>query len=489
MSFFRIVSLSFKTYRSGFSLWGRGFPLYVQYPKSLLLALIGSLFLWVICYPGFMSWDSIYQYREAMIGTYTDWHPPIMAFILSLVFRMGGDVWTITLLQSVAGWMGIRSLSLSVAHMVLDQRSDPDRIASIVSILLFSPLSPLPVFTLTFWKDTWLAILLVWCIAILFHVALQLHKEKMLFSTSLIVFGLLTGLAGVVRHNGIVITAVASLAMAFIPLLAHQRRLLLLAPIPLLVFGLVNTFQLMVLKPRKMHPEQQVYAISLVSMVKLNPRLLDVLPFTRANLHSDFQSEFRIGDTASAFIYGEKTVVERAFTDPMNISILRDEFLRAIKADPRSWFRAQWITYVDFLRPKQRYTLHPAIEPNEFGLALNTRFSIFRERMLYLTAMVENGILRWFFFVHLPWYLLDFLGILLMLGRTTLTSNSLGQAQQTVITFGLLIPFSYSLSYFVVVTAPDFRFMYPSTLVVQVIFCTYLLCRILQSVEGHHAKG
>ena len=42
----------------------------------------------VYAYPGYLSFDSGWQLREARTGVFSDWHPPVMAAIWSLVDRV-----------------------------------------------------------------------------------------------------------------------------------------------------------------------------------------------------------------------------------------------------------------------------------------------------------------------------------------------------------------------------------------------------------------
>src|SRR5262245_15175137 len=58
--------------------------------------LCGALFLFslYIHWPGFMSFDSFIQFRQALAGVYTGWHPPVMSFVWhysnKLIFGPGG---------------------------------------------------------------------------------------------------------------------------------------------------------------------------------------------------------------------------------------------------------------------------------------------------------------------------------------------------------------------------------------------------------------
>src|SRR5262249_10194708 len=52
---------------------------------ALGIAVLGFFFLYKACFPGLLSPDSVRQYKQALAHHYTDWHPPIMAWIWSFL--------------------------------------------------------------------------------------------------------------------------------------------------------------------------------------------------------------------------------------------------------------------------------------------------------------------------------------------------------------------------------------------------------------------
>lgn len=65
--------------------------LLVQVPgRALVLSVTGFALCWVAFYPGYMSFDSLYQYAMSNSGSYSDWHPPLMAWFWS-VLNLGFD--------------------------------------------------------------------------------------------------------------------------------------------------------------------------------------------------------------------------------------------------------------------------------------------------------------------------------------------------------------------------------------------------------------
>jgi hypothetical protein len=62
-------------------------------------------------YPGQMNPDSVVQYREAVSGRYSDWHPPIMAFTWSLLRHLSDGPQTILAFHLILHWLGFGLLA------------------------------------------------------------------------------------------------------------------------------------------------------------------------------------------------------------------------------------------------------------------------------------------------------------------------------------------------------------------------------------------
>ncbi len=65
----------------------------------------------VLHYPGTMSNDSINQYAEAISGRYTDWHPPVMAWLWSVLRLAGDGPAPFLLLHLTLYWLGFGLLA------------------------------------------------------------------------------------------------------------------------------------------------------------------------------------------------------------------------------------------------------------------------------------------------------------------------------------------------------------------------------------------
>ncbi len=62
--------------------------------------------------PGFVQYDSVGQYEQALTGQYDDWHPPIMARLWSLFVSNGAG--PMLVLQLAGWWLGLGALAAAI---------------------------------------------------------------------------------------------------------------------------------------------------------------------------------------------------------------------------------------------------------------------------------------------------------------------------------------------------------------------------------------
>lgn len=146
-----------------------------------------------------MSFDSIAQYGQAMAGQYTDWHPPLISILLHFVLALGGGVSLFMLAQCLAGVFGVRAFATACLRRLFGERMPPRRAAWLslaVLLLLLVPPSPLAFYLMTFWKDSFALVLVLWIGA--------LALRERLSPSVLAVLIVLAAAWGQVRHNSIV---------------------------------------------------------------------------------------------------------------------------------------------------------------------------------------------------------------------------------------------------------------------------------------------
>ncbi len=67
-------------------------------------------------WPGMMSWDPVLQYRQALTGQITDWHPPIMQWLWRQFIPAWPGPAPMMILQIVLWWTGLLLLALRAQH-------------------------------------------------------------------------------------------------------------------------------------------------------------------------------------------------------------------------------------------------------------------------------------------------------------------------------------------------------------------------------------
>lgn len=147
--------------------------------------LLLSLWLWQ---PGYMSYDSAYQWQQGRLGQYNDGHPPVMAMLWGVVDRAVPGPLGMFVLQAVLFWTALAGIASGISWPA------PWRALLVLAWGLWPPLFGLLAHV---WKDVWtmaLFALAVW--------ALQAELRRP--STSLRAAALVAlSLGCAFRHNAI----------------------------------------------------------------------------------------------------------------------------------------------------------------------------------------------------------------------------------------------------------------------------------------------
>lgn len=459
---------------------------------SLILSLFFALLTWIIFYPGIFSVDSLYTIQEASTWSISDARSPFITMLLALLLRAGGTVGMLTLLQTLSGFLGLRRLVLAITNLFPDKPSRREWIACIVICLLSSPLTPMQVYFATFWFDTWLAILLLWIIALLLELAGATTADSPGENHyRIFLLTILIAVAMLARPNSPILYPV--FALAFLGALRkksiERRTLLLLALCPLLLYSLLVTFQYKVIRVRQVHPERVAFALDLASMLAYDPGICKTLtlPSCRIVLEK-FPPGFKVGHGAIDRTLNQGLGrSEPGFIELFTSPFLKKDLFIAASRYPGIYSTVKILNFLDYINFRQQYYYQSFTPPNDFNLFFDTRFDFVRNKLfLLLSRVYQHHILKYFSFVHLTWIIANLAGIFFFF---TIGARSY---QHKFLTIILSIPAVYYLSYLLAMTASDFRFMYPSLLITQVITLTLVLqylpsekiFRVLSTIVG-----
>lgn len=428
-----------------------------------LFAALAGVAVWAVFRPGLLSFDSIAQYSQAFRGYYTDWHPPLVSAALHLVLALGGSLSRFMLVQSVAGAFGVWALSRAVLRQLFGDRLSRRQIAwlsLLVLLLLLVPVSPLAFYLMTFWKDALAAILLLWI------GALALARPSVARTAALV---LVAAGYGMVRHNAIVTLPVLGLFLA----VESWRRLprpavLALAAAPLALALAGGPLLDAALDVQERHPASQVMVLDLAGLCAEDRSTCGESPLFRRHLRApDLGTRYRPGDLGSIF-WEPPAAVDGKIVDPGLFPELSDQYWGVAADHPLLLAEVKAESFWTLLGTEETdYFFHDSVAENPFGLRLQPQFAGVREVLSTVGRKVSWSPLRWIAGVHLVW-----------LGANVLWIAALALRGRRALALLLLVPLAYSLSYLLATTVQDYRFLYPSTLFVQVFTAAAGLGRI-----------
>jgi hypothetical protein len=438
----------------------------VSLPAGLVLLALAAI-VWRVFFPALMSYDSFVQFREAWAGIYDDWHPPLMAIVLHGFLKLGRGIGAVMLVQCLAGLFGVRALVLAWLAAFFGPAVPPRRaegIALLTVLLLVLPVSPLPFYLATFWKDSWAAVLMLWTCAVSFRLLSESLEADAAGSRRLwprvLALVALSAALGMVRHNAVVTLPFAGLVLAMAVRRASRALALVMVVVPLLVCAAAERAIGAVFHVREVHLERHMMAFDLLGVCALDAKACDAFPFFERHIvAADYARRYVPGDMGESFWSGPPVL------DPdvtRHAGLLRAEYLRAALRFPALFARVKLEAFAPLLDPREtHHFIYLGMDPNEFGLRLNPRFAPLRAGLTRLTveAGEKNPLLRPLSGIHLVW----------LVAAAVWIAALLASPHRRPLAVVILLPLSFYLSYLLATPAADYRFMYPATLAVQVV--------------------
>lgn len=174
----------------------------VLFPWLTALAGVAAT-LWLF-YPGYMSWDSAYQWWQARHASYDSVHPPLIAMIWRLCEQVLPGPGGMFVLQISLLWASFAAIATSLQRPVWQQ-------CLLVFLLGFWP--PLFGMSIHIWKDVWTMLAFAWATAFLLKDLRQPSRTL----RGLALFALVAACA--FRHNAI------TGALPFLFWIAHRENI------------------------------------------------------------------------------------------------------------------------------------------------------------------------------------------------------------------------------------------------------------------------
>lgn len=441
-----------------------------NYWLFVCLVSILSLSVWTVFQPGFMNADAIVIYSQAINGIYQDWHPPIMAFTLNLFFDLGLNLKALMLIQCQLAYF---SIFFSIYQLLIVLKVKSPSFKSFLVIVVFSlPFSPFPFYAMGFIKDAWCMIFLLWIVGL----SIYLYRKKSVYTNR---FGLHFVLISIIflmvltiltRHNALVLFPIYLIIIYHLGKINKFKKavVFLYCLLPILLWGSFNQYAYNVIKIKRQHPETQVMAAELIGLIKLDSSKCSSMKYICNHLAPNWREAHQYGEVSSVMPWGWKHAVKFPDFD-RDSPELKQDYYHSLKTYPFSMLWVKTKSFAHMLKPsKHKYWFHRQLDENSYGLQQNSTFSGFRKAWINLALKLRNP-LNVIVADHLFWLLINILLLFYFWRKKSLFRDS------KLFFFLLLIPFGYYFSYLIAATNWNYRFMYPSTLIIQVAFVSLLI--------------
>ncbi|MEO8001047.1 MAG: hypothetical protein ABI644_04170, partial [Arenimonas sp.] len=129
-------------------------------------AVLGICITLLLFYPGYMSWDSAYQWWQARHARFDAVHPPLMSMIWSVCNKLWRDPGGMFALQITLIWTALAAFATTLERPLWQK---------VLLVLLLGFWPPLFALSLHIWKDLWTMLAFAWAVVFL---AMDLKKQS-----------------------------------------------------------------------------------------------------------------------------------------------------------------------------------------------------------------------------------------------------------------------------------------------------------------------
>jgi dolichol-phosphate mannosyltransferase len=412
-------------------------------------------------FPGWMSNDSIIQYREARAGQFNDWHPVIMAWWWRQLDRIYQGPALFLIQNLLLYWGGWGLLANAV-------RRESGRYSYLVPLLglwpaLFFPLGQI-------WKDVAFATsqFLAW--AIIINVFFW-HRTPS-WIERIILFLLISFSIGV-KTNGIVVVPFIATFWLYVEKIKYGARFAVFLVLITTLSAAVPYWIGRTLTVKHDSPLQytQVYDLLAIS-VKSSQNLLPSYIEQRTQLSlAELKKIYVVGHNNDLFYGTTKDLVGLRAPRPEDILDLRKAWLKAIKEFPLAYLSHRWENFLSLMRighPWAAYVASPIVVDNEFGI-----------------IFTPNSISSWLNKTPTehPWIFFPWVYVLLMLA--SMTALFIERRINSIFLSITGASLAFVAPHFFIAPASDFRYLYYSYFCSIIIFVFAFFRRSADSRAPH----
>jgi hypothetical protein len=342
-----------------------------------------------------------------------------------------------------------------------------------VLVLLLIPFSPLMYYLAHYRNDSLCAVFLTWAVAGWLCVARLSNDAPGRVPLGRMLFPLLAAtvgsiMVGVVRYN-----AVVMLPLFLLFLVLAVRRTYRLAAAVTAVALIIGPFAVHEAFVRlsgaeRSHPGRQIMCVELVGMCVEQEELRSTLRYTSRYLIEDhFRNVYIPGNAMliTGWLPESHQVVRKGYMDG-DFERLSREYRRAIRTAPATWLTVKIKAAAASLFDQNPIWHQNSIDANPWGIAFRDDLRFIRSSLLAIDSGIQADlVLRFLCARHLPWLALNVI-LAMLAGIAAGLARTRGSLLLLVL---LLCPMAYYVSHLVAVANHDYRYMYPATLLMQIL--------------------
>jgi hypothetical protein len=427
--------------------------------RALLFTVGGFIFFAVAFFPGFMTFDSIKQFTQAQTLHFTDWHPPVMAWLWSKLNIIYDKPQNLLFLQLGVFWGGL------YLWYRTHQTNYPDKKNILFILIGFLPW--VANFEGVLWKDVGMAFSLLLALGLL-------STNKKLSKTNIILVILFLLYGFMVRYNApaALIPIVWYLYAKLFPEHPHKAKIAGALLIFISMFAFQYLFNYKIVQAQKTHAVAYMMIDDLTHLsLAANKSLLP-----NANYENiEKCSQETIADTVLVGRIFCSPPLETYLTIPNGLATIpestyesiKNAWVSAVKQNPSDYLQFRLKTYFYLLR-------FPSGKPYSYwvsGISPNTLGLVQKDNIA--TVILKNYVnttANFIPFLFKPyWWLLV---ALLLLGSTFFVDYN----RECILLIRVLLASAilYMLSYILVTPLADFRYVYWSTLAISIAIIIFL---------------
>lgn len=404
-------------------------------------------------HPGLFTADSIHQLTNGATLNFDTMHPPFMAAVGAIFFKLGISIYWLIYLQMIVGLSGLTALYWQLTRSLKYRASA----TAWLVCLTISPLFPLTPYFISFWKDSWAGIAGLWAAAALLS-APEPPRARIFSTTALVAAALLFSL---VRHNSIILSPLWA-AIIFFQLRNQLKLNLAKSAAYSAVIGLVLLVsQQAIIKltgATIIHASNQIYLLELLGTKFQGDEFGPKTPYLMANIvDPDWRVHFDLSRNDQLYGWGAKQVVSgnvAKFTEP--VPELIKEYWNGWKTAPLSMILVKLkIFYLLLSDPRSPYS--NGIATNSLNIKFSESFAATREVLFWITERVWNSSNR---ILALP---ITSFALLTLLFISNLLNWGGGKNRRKILSVYALCLGLY-LVFLAACPSSEFRYLFPATI-------------------------